>query len=217
VANANNLIEDGSCSPALSGNPNLGPLANNGSSTLTHALLAGSPAIDAGNNATCLATDQRGISRPLDGNGDSSAVCDIGAVEASGAGTPTVQFSQASYTANEGIGTSQSIVLTRSGNLNNASQVQVSLNGGTASAGTDYSSAGFPKTVTFGNGVVSQTVSITIVDDTDDEPMEIIGLSVSSLSNATIGAQNNAILQLEDNDTVLSSFKTYLPIVIKQQ
>src|SRR6185295_16971539 len=29
----------------------LGPLANNGGSTLTHALLPGSPAIEAGNNA----------------------------------------------------------------------------------------------------------------------------------------------------------------------
>jgi parallel beta helix pectate lyase-like protein len=41
----------------------LGPLANNGGRTLTHALLAGSPLIDAGNNAlipTVLVNDQRG-------------------------------------------------------------------------------------------------------------------------------------------------------------
>jgi hypothetical protein len=34
-------------------------MADNGGPTLTHALLAGSPAIDAGDNAVCLATDQR--------------------------------------------------------------------------------------------------------------------------------------------------------------
>jgi len=40
-----------------------------------YALLAGSPAIDAGNPATCLATDQRGVSRPQ------GSICDIGAYE----------------------------------------------------------------------------------------------------------------------------------------
>ena len=41
-------------------------LKNNGGPTQTIALLAGSPAIDAGNSA--LTTDQRGYKRPLDGN-----------------------------------------------------------------------------------------------------------------------------------------------------
>jgi CSLREA domain-containing protein len=68
--------------------PRLGPLRDNGGPTFTHALLPGSPAIDAGNpappdssQAACQATDQRGSSRPQDGNGDGRAVCDIGAFE----------------------------------------------------------------------------------------------------------------------------------------
>ncbi|MBK7894131.1 MAG: CSLREA domain-containing protein [Anaerolineaceae bacterium] len=61
--------------------PMLGPLQNNGGVTDTFAPLENSPAIDAGSNANCLATDQRGISRPIDGDGDGTAVCDIGAVE----------------------------------------------------------------------------------------------------------------------------------------
>jgi CSLREA domain-containing protein len=52
----------------------LGPLADNGGPTLTHALLPGSPAIDAA-GGDCPAADQRGVSRP---QGD---VCDIGAFE----------------------------------------------------------------------------------------------------------------------------------------
>jgi CSLREA domain-containing protein len=44
--------------------PVLGPLANNGGDTQTHALLAGSPAIDAGDDATAPPTDQRGVPRP---------------------------------------------------------------------------------------------------------------------------------------------------------
>src|SRR6185295_10114530 len=45
-------------------NPRLGPLANNGGPTLTHALLPLSPAIDAGKSL--LTTDQRGMPRPND-------------------------------------------------------------------------------------------------------------------------------------------------------
>ena len=66
----------------------LGPLDNNGGPTQTHALAAGSPAIDAGNPSGCrenagafLLTDQRGFVRNFDGNHDGSLRCDIGSVE----------------------------------------------------------------------------------------------------------------------------------------
>jgi LPXTG-site transpeptidase (sortase) family protein len=59
----------------------LGSLADNGGPTKTHALLAGSIAIDSG--GTCTATDQRGANRPVDG-GSGSAECDIGAFEYTG-------------------------------------------------------------------------------------------------------------------------------------
>jgi predicted outer membrane repeat protein len=59
----------------------LGPLADNGGPTFTHALLPGSPAIDAGNNSGAPDTDQRGESRPQDGNADGTTTVDIGAFE----------------------------------------------------------------------------------------------------------------------------------------
>ena len=59
----------------IGGIPMLGPLANNGGQTQTMLPQAGSPAIDAGNDANCPATDQRGVSRPQ------GVHCDIGAVE----------------------------------------------------------------------------------------------------------------------------------------
>jgi CSLREA domain-containing protein len=69
---------------------NLGPLADNGGPTLTHALLTGSPALEAGTNSGCPATDQRSVARPQDGDGNGSAVCDMGAYEAAApAPTPT--------------------------------------------------------------------------------------------------------------------------------
>lgn len=68
--------------------PHLGPLQDNGGPTLTHTLLAGSPAIDGGNPAGCvdgvgslLTTDQRGFSRTEDGDDNGSVICDIGAYE----------------------------------------------------------------------------------------------------------------------------------------
>jgi hypothetical protein len=78
---ANNMqFGDASCTGVPVANPLLGPPVSNGGPTMTMALGPGSPAIDAGNNATCLATDQRGAPR-ADGNGDGGVVCDIGAFE----------------------------------------------------------------------------------------------------------------------------------------
>ncbi len=74
-ANVNNLAADGSCGTMLSGDPLLGPLADNGGETSTYGLLSGSPAIDAGDDAACLSPDQRGVTRPQ------GARCDIGAFE----------------------------------------------------------------------------------------------------------------------------------------
>jgi predicted outer membrane repeat protein len=96
--NTNNLVEDGSCSASLSGDPSLGALADYGGPNQTMALQSGSLAIDAGDNATCAAVpvnnlDQRGVTRPLDGNGDSTATCDVGAYEAPEPGTTTTPTS----------------------------------------------------------------------------------------------------------------------------
>ena len=69
--------------------PKLGPLANNGGPTLTHALLAGSPALDRGSNSLAdsagLTTDQRGtefIRKADSADADTIQTADIGAFEA---------------------------------------------------------------------------------------------------------------------------------------
>jgi hypothetical protein len=61
--------------------PGLGALADHGGFTRTH--VPGANAIDHG-AASCGATDQRGVARPQDGDGDGSAACDAGAVEIGG-------------------------------------------------------------------------------------------------------------------------------------
>jgi CSLREA domain-containing protein len=72
------LDDDGTCgftapSDRPNANPLLGALQNNGGPTDTRALGTGSPAIDTGDPATCLAADQRGTAR--------LGTCDIGAFE----------------------------------------------------------------------------------------------------------------------------------------
>ncbi|MDY6989672.1 MAG: choice-of-anchor Q domain-containing protein [Thermodesulfobacteriota bacterium] len=58
--NINNLVHDGSGDAAFDGDPLLGSLADNGGPTWTMALHPQSPAIDNGDPATALSTDQRG-------------------------------------------------------------------------------------------------------------------------------------------------------------
>jgi len=90
VSNGHNLVQDvagcslgGDNTGNITGlDPLLGPLSMNGGTTATHALLSGSPAIDAGSgDCPPPATDQRGVSRPQDGDVGGSAVCDIGSFE----------------------------------------------------------------------------------------------------------------------------------------
>jgi hypothetical protein len=76
-------------------NPNLGPLAFNGGNSQTQALLAGSPAINAGSNPANLATDQRGASFPR----VVGVAADMGAFE-SGSGSPYARdYVQKAYVA----------------------------------------------------------------------------------------------------------------------
>lgn len=84
-----NIADDGGCASFFTQPTDLNNvdiratvLADNGSSTLSFAPFAASAAIDAIPAAQCtLTTDQRGFTRPVDGNGDGVAQCDVGAVE----------------------------------------------------------------------------------------------------------------------------------------
>ena len=84
--------------------PRLGPLADNGGPTPTHAPQPDSPLIDAGSpalpgtsEAACSVFDQHGVARLQDGDGDGVARCDIGAVERPGATVPAIATSPSRY------------------------------------------------------------------------------------------------------------------------
>jgi hypothetical protein len=96
TSNGYNMDSDNSCGFTATGdkpgvtNPGLGPLAlNHPGTTETHALLDGSPAIDAVlNGCPPPSTDQRGVTRPQ------GSACDMGAYEkivsVSGGAIPTL-------------------------------------------------------------------------------------------------------------------------------
>ena len=83
TTNGPNLDDDGTCGASITADPMLNPFGNYGGPTNSHLPMAGSPAIDAGDNAICAAppvnnVDQRGVTRPQ------GAQCDLGSVERSG-------------------------------------------------------------------------------------------------------------------------------------
>jgi hypothetical protein len=94
ISQGYNLEDGDSCEFGVTDQVNTDPLlvalADNGGLTETHLIphsaIAGgvdSPAIDAGDNVNCPNNDQRTYPRPIDGNGDGTKDCDIGAFELS--------------------------------------------------------------------------------------------------------------------------------------
>lgn len=83
---SNTLVTDDSCTGTATSPASiaLNPLADNGGPAQTHALNGGSAAIDAAGHCRTdfgIDQDQRGAPRPVDGDGDGTAACDIGAYE----------------------------------------------------------------------------------------------------------------------------------------
>ena len=162
---------------------------------------AGSPAIDsgiatfAGKNAPM--DDLEGHARPL------GAGFDRGAYEAVGS-SPThlgvLQFSAQSYRTSEGARTA-TIRVTRTGGSDGAVSVHYTTGGGTAKAGSDYTSAS--GTLSWAAGEAnSKTFAISIINDTAIEKMETVGITLSTpTGGAIVGSQSRATLSIVDDDT----------------
>jgi predicted outer membrane repeat protein len=92
VADAGNFTLTGKGNQAGTGfaplDARLGPLANNGGPTFTHALLADSVAINRGANPAALANDQRGAGFPR----QVGVAVDVGAVESTNSGPGVIAF-----------------------------------------------------------------------------------------------------------------------------
>lgn len=177
----NNVADATQCNGEISANPLLQPLALNDGDTLNYALGAGSAAIDAGSNATCPSTDQRGNLRPIDGDGSSTATCDSGAFE-SGIG---FFISDASLTEGDAGSSQMSFIVTRSFITDTTYTVDYETIDGTALAGLDYTAVS-TTTLTFLPATMTQTINIDILGETLDEDDELLTVQ---LSNPAVGTQ----------------------------
>jgi parallel beta-helix repeat protein/predicted outer membrane repeat protein len=193
-----NLSDDFSCQLTQSGDKQgldaqLGALTHNGGAVQTHALLPGSPAIDAGDTARCPAIDARHIARPYDGDGNGVAVCDMGAFEA----RHSIRI--ADSTVLEGDSGSSTAVFTVT--LAPTGTVPISVTyltiNDTALAGSDYTA--ISGTLTFNPGELTKTIGVSVTGDLIDEFNETFRVDLfTSAAVDLLDAQ--AIGAIIDND-----------------
>ena len=133
-------------------------LADNGGSTWTHALVAGSPALDAAPSGP--AADQRGIARPQ------GCGFDIGAFELEASpicnGAPEIAADNASVTVDEGQ------VATNSGTVSDPDGDVVALSA-SAGAVVNNGNGTWSWSLTTTDGPASQTVTVTADDGQGDD------------------------------------------------
>jgi CSLREA domain-containing protein len=172
----------------INANPVLAPLANNGGPTLTHALLAGSAALDAGDNTgSGVTTDQRGAGflRTVDlPNANAGDATDIGAFEAQSAPPPGILLNDVTVAEGNAGTSTATFNVTLSAASTQTVTVQFATADGTATAGSDYVAAG--GTLTFNPGITSQPVNVTINGDTVVEPGETFFVNLTNPTNAVL-------------------------------
>jgi CSLREA domain-containing protein len=238
ISNGYNLIGDGNAAkdddpntPVIESNafdqtgdqtgvtdPKLGVLAENGGLTMTHALLAGSPAIDKGNSAG-QSTDQRGEPRPFDDpdvepptDGDNS---DIGAFEAQEAlnAAPTVTVARGgacgasnlqgtiNLTLSDPDTPAQDLILSAT----SSEQAVVPNANITFGGGTDLSRTMTVSAIQAG----ASTVTVTLSDGDLQEDSVPLRVRVGTSSNNTLsgGANADMILARSGSDTA-SGFRS---------
>jgi hypothetical protein len=165
--------------------PQLGSLQNNGGFTQTHALLPGSPALDAGVRVAGVTADQRGVSR----TGIADRVPDIGAYEAI-----KVLFSDPNYSIDNSSLASITVQVDRTppsgvgGNV----IVRYSTSDGTAIANADYTTT--TGTLTFTDAVTSQDFNVPILRTARSD--RTVNLNLTDPGNAVFGNPKSAILTI---------------------
>lgn len=127
-----------------------------------------------------------------------------------GSSTPAVQalalapsgavgFESATYTVAES-GTEATVTLTRTGGTAGAIAASVSVAGGTATTGDDFT--GGPYTVNFADGQTTASFKIPVADDAVAEGSETLHLVISVTgANGSVGAVSTAELTVTDNDS----------------
>ena len=195
-------------------NAKLGLLQNNGGPTPTHALLSGSPAINAGNNSLIFPDtfdrdgdgnktetfpfDQRGKARIF------GSKVDIGAVEFN----PSLSLQN--VTVVEGVNNQANVTVTLSDIAPQSVAVKYSIIADTAKANLDYTLV--TGTLTFTPGQTSKAIAIPILNDALTEANETFKVVLSNPTNASLAA-TTAVVTI--TDTLSSNTTTILPATVE--
>ncbi|MGQ0621550.1 MAG: choice-of-anchor Q domain-containing protein [Panacagrimonas sp.] len=171
-------------------------LANNGGLSFTHALPAGSPAIDAV-AGTCPppSNDQRGFSRPADGNASSTAECDIGAFELQPPAdtTPeTFTFTDVTGAALSTVQTSNAVTIT---GINTAAAISVT--GGTYSIGCTATFTSLASTIN-NNQTVCVRHTASASSNTAVDTTLTVGSVSDTYTSTTATASTQPTIRIKD-------------------
>ncbi len=113
---------------------------------------------------------------------------------------PVFQFSLSKYTVSEA-SPKATITIKRTGSTTSSALVDYTISNGTATAGTDYTVTTSSGTLTFGAGVATQTLAVSMINDTVDEPNETVSLALQRHgADLPIGTPGTATLTITDND-----------------
>lgn len=173
--------------------PLLGPLQNNGGTTLTMKPAVTSPVVNTGDPA--LATppfDQRGPGFPRVAGGR----VDMGAVELQ---PGTLSLSATAYPASEGA-PFVTITVNRTGGSDGAVSVNYTTAPGTAAAGADYTTTA--GTLNWADGdTAPKTFDVPILEDVIFEGSETFNVTLNTPGGGAALGTSAAVVTIADNDT----------------
>jgi CSLREA domain-containing protein len=212
AASTNNMHNDAAPATCIGGFVSRTPVqlalgASTGSPAY-YPLTAASVAVDAGNNPACPGTDQRGTTRPLDGDGNGTAKCDIGSFELEEPTTTTINSDSPdpsvtgqNVSVNVTVSSAGASVPTGKVNITGANtNCSINLAAGTGSCNVKFTSPG-AKTITAtytgdathqgsstttGHNVNKASTTITITSDNPDP--SVSGQSVTVNFTVTVNS-----------------------------
>ncbi|MFT3706940.1 MAG: Calx-beta domain-containing protein [Archangium sp.] len=166
-------------------------------------LLSTSTGIDLAIDGGCLgadggvlSADQRSAPR-VDGDGDGTTTCDIGAYEFGGFGV--LEFNVAQTTVAETAGMATITVRRLRSNLR-AVSVQYATSNGTAVAGSDYTAASGTLNWAAGDGA-NKTITVPVLDDSSVEGQETVNLTLSAVGGGADLGRTTTVLRINDDES----------------
>ncbi len=142
-----------------------------------------------------------------DGSYSGIDASNVGVTNLDNDGTGTVQFTGATYSVSES-GVTALVSVSRTGGTSGTASVQCNtVAGGTATAGTDYTTVTAQVLSWAALEGGSKNCSIPITSDAAPEADKTVNLTLTTAVGATMGAQSTATLTILDDDSATGQFQ----------